>query len=313
MTFADYFKNPIVQSITAALLWAWLMASSFVVSAYVTSYASPFATTGLRFIMALVLMTPIYFWLPKRPEDSLGAVLSSRSLTMKYLLISGALVGFFIGLFSALKTTSSLNTSVMYTLVPLLGAILMLSFGQRTSYKHWLGYMVGSAGAISVLVFTREGTLSWHVGDGIYFFACGLLALHIISVQHWSKTVAAFTGAYRIMFFGSLWLIPITLIWGDLGSVAWQSSEFWLLLLYLTLFTTLLTFVLQQLVIRFGGASRLLAFSYTIPIWVALYQASQGQDILLYSYGFMIGCGMVLLALFMIDSQPNKTSEPCDG
>lgn len=302
-----------MQSIVAALIWAWLMASSFVVSAYVTSYASPLATTGLRFMMALVLMTPIYYWLPKPAEHSLRAVFQSTSLTLKYLLISATLVGFFIGLFSALKTTSSLNTSVMYTFVPLLGALLMLCFGQRTSFKHWLGYMIGSAGAISVLVFTRDGVLTWHVGDGIYFIACGLLALHVISVQHWGRQVSAFAGAYRILFFGCLWLLPITLLWGELAEVAWQSSTFWLLLLYLTLFTTLLTFVLQQVVIRSGGASRLLAFSYTVPIWVALYQASQSRAIMLYSYGFLIGSAMVLLALLMIDSRPISPSESRDG
>ena len=298
-----------MQSIFAALIWAWLMASSFVVSAHVTPYASPLATTGLRFLMALLLMTPIYYCLPKQPQDSLSRVFQSTSLTFKYLVISGTLVGFFIGLLSALKTTSSLNTSVIYTFVPLFGAALMLFFGQRTSYQHWLGYMMGSAGAISVLVFTREGALTWHSGDGIYFIACGLLAFHVISVQRWGRQVTAFFGAYRIMLFGSIWLLPITLIWGDLGGVAWQNAQFWRFLFYLTVFTTLLTFVLQQRVIRCGGASRLLAFSYTIPIWVAVYQATQNQVMMLYSYGFIIGSCMVLVALILIDSQPRQQLE----
>lgn len=298
-----------MHSILVALLWAWLMASSFIASAYITPYASPLATTGLRFTLALLVMSPIYFCIQRSTKSSLITVFRSPILTLRYLLISGSLVGFFIGLFTALKTTSSLNTSVMYTFVPLLGAMLMFAFGQRTSFKHWLGYMIGSAGAISVLVFTREGQMVWHIGDAIYFIACGLLALHIISVQHWGGHVAAFEGAYRIMLFGSAWLIPITLTWGDLSHVAWQASKFWLLLIYLTLFTTLLTFVLQQLVIRYGGASRLLAFSYTIPIWVAIYQATQSEAILLFSYGFMIGTFMVLLAILMIDSHQTTLSE----
>ena len=298
-----------MHSILAALLWAWLMASSFIASAYIKPYASPLATTGLRFMLALLVMSPIYFFTQRSTKSALITVLKSPILILRYLLISGALVGFFIGLFTALKTTSSLNTSVMYTFVPLLGAVFMLAFGQRTSFRHWLGYMIGSTGAISVLVFTREGQLVWHIGDVIYFIACGLLALHIISLQHWGGHVAAFDGAYRIMLFGSVWLIPITLIWGDLSHVAWQASTFWLLLIYLTLFTTLLTFVLQQLVIRYEGASRLLAFSYTIPIWVAIYHATQSDAILLLSYGFMIGAFMVLLAILMIDSHQTTVSE----
>ncbi len=301
-----------MQSIFAAIVWAWLMASSFIVSAYVTPYASPLAATGLRFLMALMLMTPIYYWLPKQSEHSLSNVLRSASLSAKYLLISGALVGFFIGLFSALKTTTSLNTSVMYTLVPLLGAILMSAFGKRTSWRHWLGYVVGSTGATCVLVFTREGTLNWHLGDGIYFIACTLLALHVVCVQRWGRDVVAFIGAFRIMFFGCVWLIPITLMWGELSNVAWNAPKFWWIIVYLTLFTTLLTFVLQQVIIRFGGASRLLAFSYTVPIWVALYQTLQHPTEIL-SYGFLIGSGMVLVALFMIDSRQNLQMESSNG
>lgn len=298
-----------MHSIPAALLWAGLMASSFVASAHITSYASPLATTGLRFTLALLVMSPIYFFTQRSTKSALTTMFKSPILILRYLLISGALVGFFIGLFTALKTTSSLNTSVMYTFVPLLGAMLMLAFGQRTSRKHWLGYSIGSIGAISVSLFTREAQLIWHIGDVIYFIACGLLALHIISLQYWGGQVAAFDGAYRIMLFGSFWLIPITLFWGDLSHVAWQAPIFWLLLIYLTLFTTLLTFVLQQLVIRYGGASRLLAFSYTIPIWVAIYQATQSEAILLLSYGFMIGAFMVLLAILMIDSHQTTVSE----
>lgn len=298
-----------MHSMLAALLWAWLMASSFIASAYITPYASSIATTGLRFTLALLVMSPVYFFVPRSNKCSVINVFKSPILTLRYLLISGSLVGFFIGLFTALKTTSSLNTSVMYTFVPLLGAMVMLVFGQRTSCKHWLGYMMGSAGAISVLVFTREGQIIWHIGDVIYFIACGLLALHIISVQHWARQVPAFEGAYRIMLFGSAWLIPITLFWGDLSNVVWQAPTFWLLLVYLTLFTTLLTFVLQQFVIRYGGASRILAFSYTIPIWVAIYQATQSEAILLFSYGFIIGALMVLLAIVMIDPHQTTFSE----
>ena len=35
----------------------------------------------------------------------------------------------------------------------------------------------------------------------------------------------------------------------------------------------LLTFVLQQWLVKHAGANKLLAFSYTIPLWVALYNA----------------------------------------
>jgi len=297
-----------MHSVITALLWALLMASSFIASAHITPFASPLATTGLRFILALSIMTPLYCFISKPTYLSLITVFKSPRLTLQYLLISGSLVGFFIGLFTALKTTTPLNTAVIYTFVPIFGGLLLLACGQRTSFTHWLGYAIGSTGAISVLLFTREEKITWHTGDVIYLAACALLALHVISLQQWGRHATAFEGTYRIMFFSAVWLLPITLVWGNLEQVTWQSIHFWTLLIYLTLFTTLLSFVLQQRIIRYGGASRLLAFSYTIPIWVAVYQAIYSR-VTLYSYGFIVGTFMVFIALFMIDTGKTAHSD----
>jgi drug/metabolite transporter (DMT)-like permease len=294
--------NPVVS----ALCWSCLMASSFVVSAWITPFASPLATTGLRFAFALLIMTPIYLAQPRTYSETLMQLLTSPKRLMQYGVISGSLVGFFIGLFTALKTTSSLNTSVIYTLVPLMGAVLALVLGTPTRLKQWCGYLLGSGGAVTVLLFTREGSLVWHSGDAIYIGACLLLALHVVSVQLWSKNVSAFTGAYRIMFFGTLWLLPITLLWGELDRVQWSALPFWSMLFYLTVFTTLLTFVLQQAVVSRAGAKRLLAFSYTIPIWVACYSAFSHSSLALLSMGFMIGSVFVLIALVLIDDSLGK-------
>ncbi|RDL42802.1 EamA/RhaT family transporter [Marinomonas piezotolerans] len=292
-----------MTSILSALLWAWLMASSFLVSAFIVPFASPMATTGLRFLFALIIMTPFYLAQSRPSESTLRSLIRSPVFVLKYLFISGSLVGFFIGLFTALKSTTSLNTSVIYTLVPLIGALIMLGVGIRTPLKHWVGYVLGTAGAITVLIFSRDGHLAWHSGDAIYVVACVLLALHVVSVQVWGSNASPFEGAYRITLFGSLWLWPIMIFWGDLTNVRWYSREFWLLLSYLTLFTTLITFVLQQMVVKQSGASRLLAFSYTIPIWVSLYFASHTASLTEeLSLGFVIGALMVLIALVLIDN-----------
>lgn len=235
----------------------------------------------------------------------------SRKVAVQYAIISGALVAFFIGLFTALQTTTSLNTSVIYTLVPLIGAVLALIAGVKTRKRQWLGYLLGSGGAITVLLFTRSGTLTWHTGDVIYLGACVLLAFHVVAIQLWAAKVPAFIGAYRILFFGTLWLIPATALWGELSLVQWHAPAFWGLLGYLSLFTTLLSFVIQQRIVSESGASRLLAFSYTIPIWVAGYVAIEHMAWQVLSVGFVVGTLLVLTALVMIDASatPKRVSQ----
>ncbi len=88
------------------------MASSFVVSKDLLPYANPIASTGLRFILASILMLPIiwriYVW--KKSASFIGT-----KIIVQYSFISLFLVLFFLGLFEALKTTSAMRTSVIYS------------------------------------------------------------------------------------------------------------------------------------------------------------------------------------------------------
>ncbi len=295
-------------------VWAILMASSFVVSGNMAVYASPIATSFLRFIVALGLMTAVIFLNNYRTRGSqcdastwtLKGLFSSPQRLLHYFLISGALVGFFIGMFVALESTTPQHTSVLYTLVPLMGvAVARVWLKESTSWGKVLGFLFGSIGAMMVLFSTQDtGMLVWNKGDYVFLASCVLLALHVVLVQKWGRSIGALQGAFMIMLFGSLWLLPITLLWGHLEQVEWLELGFWSNTLYLTIFTTLFTFMLQQkLVIRLG-ANRLLAATYTIPVWVACYVALTTLNwSLLLNVGFAAGVGILLIALYMIDYQ----------
>ena len=304
-----------MNALLTLLIWAWLMASSFVVSGHMTDYASPIATSGFRFLLALILVFLLLAWQWHRAglkvSDQLAALFRSRQRLGHYFIISGALVGFFIGLFVALQSTTPLNTSVLYTLLPLMG-VIMSRFLLREAMPRLkvAGFILGSLAAMMVLFSSQASSsngfmhFEWHKGDGIFLGACALLALHVVSVQKWGRTLAPLSGAFMIMFFGVIWLLPITLIWGQLNEVKWLATGFWNNVLYLTVFTTLFTFVLQQRLVMTVGASRLLAFSYTIPVWVAGYTAlSQGQLTKLLSIGFLSGLLCLWAALLLIEGK----------
>lgn len=304
-----------MNALPSLLLWAWLMASSFIVSGNMVAYASPLATSIFRFFLALMVISLVLIWRWKSAGRSFKAELRhtfhSWQRVLHYLVISGALVGFFVGLFTALKSTTPLHTSVLYTLIPLMGVLIARFWlKERSSLMRVLGFMLGSAGAMSVLFATQANTgFVWYSGDTLFLGACVLLALHVVSVQRWGRVLEALPGAFMIMLFGTFWLLPIALFWGDLAQVKWLSLGFWTNALYLTFFTTLLTFVLQQKLIMSVGASRLLAISYTIPVWVACYAAiSQSHFATLLNTGFLLGVLLLLVALVLIDEKLKRRS-----
>lgn len=312
-----------MKGVSSLLVWAWLMASSFVVSDNMEAFASPIATTAFRFVLALVLISGLLLVNWQRAginrTQALSDLFVSKILCLQYVLISGALVGFFIGLFVALKYTTPLKTSVLYTLVPLMGVFFTkLWLGERLNGTKLLGFILGSIAACLVLFYSQNDTnsdvtelgfLNWNRGDLTFLAACVLLAIHVVSVQKWGRKLAPLSGAFMIMLFGTLWLIPIALVWGELDKLRWLAKGFWLNGLYLTVFATLFTFILQQHLVASVGANRLLAFSYSIPLWVALYSAFANNVLdKLFNLGFMLGLGLLWLAFVLIEVESSQES-----
>ncbi len=291
-TFTDNFT---------LLLWVSLMASSFVVSEQLLPYANPIASTALRFILATFLMLP-FVW--KNAIQELN-----RKVLRQYAIISLFLVLFFLGLFEALKTTTAMRTSVIYTLLPLLSVVLTyLTLKLVTPNKQIVVFIIGSFGAIWVLLAFTNESLSlthWRLGDGIFLAACCFLTLHVILVKRWATNVTPAVGAFYIMFLGSFLLLPFLVFFGDLSNVAWQQTKFWQALIYLTVFTTMATFFLQQHLLKKVGANRLLAFTYLIPTLVVIPQGITNTSQL---YSGLPGIILTLLALYLISNNTHSSS-----
>ena len=278
-------------------IWVSLMASSFVVSEHLLPYANPIASTGLRFILATLMML---FFVKK------AAVLQlNRKMFARYSIISLFLVLFFLGFFEALKTTTAMKTSVIYTLLPLFSVVLSyLTMKVIAPIKLIAAFTLGSIGAIWVLVaFTQQAFTftQWQRGDSIFVAACCCLAMHVILIKKWTTDIPPTLGAFYIMLLGSILLLPFLLLFGDLSKVAWQQKVFWQTLLYLTVFTTMATFLLQQYLLKKLGPNRLLAFTYLIPTLVLI---PQGLDNIYNLNSALPGIALTFLALYYIDKKP---------
>jgi len=280
-------------------IWVSLMASSFVVSEQLLPYANPIASTSLRFILATLMMLAFV------KKSSLQQI--NRTTLVQYSIISLLLVLFFLGLFEALKTTTASKTSVIYTLVPLCSVVLAyFTLKVVTPLKLIFAFIIGSIGAIWVLFSASQQTLTfgqWQVGDSIFLGACCCLSLHVILIKKWANNVPATLGAFLIMLLGSILLLPFLLQFGDLSNIAWQHKQFWQVLLYLTVFTTVATFILQQYLLKKVGPNRLLAFTYLIPILVMI---PQGVENIYNLNSTLIGVFLTILALYLISSKPTK-------
>ncbi|GAA5193806.1 DMT family transporter [Ferrimonas gelatinilytica] len=286
----------------ALLLYALLISTSFPLASYLGERYPPLLTTLLRFILAaagFVLLMARARQLQWPGWRALG----------RYALISLPLTGFFLLMFRAGQSATPLAMGSLATLVPLLSCLLgWLCWRVAPTAQRLLALTLGALGAIWVLTagdLTQLGADGWPEGNSEFLLACGLMAGYPLTLKqlHRGEPMLTITGWSLIT--GTGWLLlaagfdPPPWRWPDGGSL--------LAILWLALFTTMLTFYLFQAASLVVGGSSAHAYSLLMPALVLMLEAAIGQRVPHWS--LLPGLALTLLALawlLKMDHQPHS-------
>jgi drug/metabolite transporter (DMT)-like permease len=249
------------------LLATVLIATSFPVGAAITHGLDALVLTLLRFCLAALLFAPIVAWRHGLPLPGL------RDLA-RYGAISACLVAFFWGMFAALRYTSALNTGTIFTLTPAIAAaVSYLLLKERLRRAARLALPVGVVGAVWVIFRgDLEAFLSLQLGRGDLIFLAACVAMGgympLLKLLHRGEPMARVT--FWILVTGSIWLLLLS--FGRLGSVDWAAVpiEVYAGIVYLAIFTTLITFFIYQSSTVVIGPTKVMSYTYLNPAFVLL-------------------------------------------
>lgn len=293
MTFSD---KPIQIRVHLLLLFSTtLVSTSFIVAEMITDSLDPIALTFIRFLMAALLLLPL-IW----RRHGLAITLFSVG---RYAMISGCLVLFFWAMFLSLRYTNSLNISVLFTLVPAMSAIYA-GFINREKISHslTLALSVGLIGAVWVIFegdLQRLRALEWNRGDLIFFAGCLAMALYtpLVKLLHRKEPMEVMT--FWVLVTGCIWLLP-----GTVGVLARTSltaipTTTWLWIVYLALFSTVISFYCTQYATGIIGPTRTISYSYLYPLLVMVlnYLLGRGWPPLQVIPGIVLTLAAMLLLL----------------
>lgn len=276
------------------LISAVLVSTSFTVGAFVAGKLDPTVLTVIRFVLASLFLLP-YVWLRHGLSFSL-------SLVCRCSIISGCLVIFFWCMFLSLEYTTALNTSVIFTLVPLIAGIYAFIFlRERVGKKRCLALCIGLFGAVWVIFrgdITQLVDMEWNKGDTIFFAGCLLMGLYTILIRLLYRSEPMIVMTFWILVTGSAWL----LVFGGekMFIVEWAliSEKVWWSLLYLAVFTTIITFFITQYAILYLGPTKVMAYSYLYPAIVLVIDVLLGHG--LPELIVFPGVLAVIIAMFVI-------------
>jgi len=256
------------------ILAAGLVSTSFIVGAAIAPGLDPAVLMLVRFLLAALLFAP--YVLARHGLASPG-----RAGLARYAAISAPLVVFFWCMFTALRSTSALNTSALFTLVPSFSGIYSaLLVRERLGGQRLIALGLGMIGALWIIFRgSPERLLALELNRGDLLFLAGCLAMGLytplIKLLHREEPMAVMT--FWILVTGSGWLLLLS--GSKLVGVEWRmvEGEVWLGIFYLALFTTVVTFFLTQFATLRLGPTRVMAYSYLYPGLVLLFNWALGH------------------------------------
>lgn len=301
-SFSSTTEAPVWLYHSAMLLASFLVATSFPVAKEITPLMDPGVLTAVRFLLATLLFAPYV-------HRRFGLSWPGGKGLLRYALLSSTLVGFFWLTFLALRYTVPLHTGTLFTIVPgLSGVLSWLLLREKVGTGRVLALFLALFGALWVVL---DGHLAnilathFNQGDVIFLVACLCMALYapLIRLLHRGEAMAVMT--FWTMATGTCWLFlfngptMITYPWAEVAGKAWLG------IVYLALFTTIVTFFITQWATMGLGPTRVSAYSYLYPLLVILLDLIFYQK--LPSARIIPGIVIILPAMYLIQrAVPSK-------
>ena len=280
------------------LLMVALIASSFPVGALITSGLPPEVMMFLRFLLAALMFAPYVFikngWHLPGPRKLAG-----------YAALSVPLVVFFWCMFEALRYTSALNTGAIYTIVPAITALYVFFINrEKTSKQRATGLLAGTLGALWI-VFRGDINnllqLELNYGDLLFLLGCLFMAAYNPMIKKFYSGEAMETMTFWVISFGTLWLLLLSL--PTLNQIEWRTvdNHVYLGIIYLAIFTTLISFFLLQLGTLVLGPTPVAAYSFLTPVFVVILNLLTSSATL--QWQLLPGIALVLIAMILVQRE----------
>lgn len=258
------YGRPYLLLTLTALSWA----GNAIASRLAVDEISPMALTTLRWLGVCVFLGPAM----RREVAAQWPLLAPR---WRSILVMGALgfTAFNALMYAAAHSTSAVNITILQGGVPvfvLLGGLV--AFGTRISALQALGTGVTILGVTIVAAHGDLATLAglaFNLGDVAMLVACACYAVYTLMLRD-RPPVSGFV-FFAVLAASSL-LISLPLLGAEIatGRVIWPGPKGWAILLYVTLFPSLLSQIFYMRGVELIGPGRAGLFVNLVPVFGAL-------------------------------------------
>ena len=252
-----------------ALMATAFWSGNFVVASGLSDSIQPFTLSFYRWLVATLVFTPFAYKSVKRDWAAIR-------IHFPYLLII-AVLG--ISIFNTLiyyagRTTTAINLSLIALTFPIF--ILIISaivFKERITLVKILGIVIVLMGVGLIISKGNPAQLldlTFNAGDPLMLLAAFIFAVHSLLIKNKPKKISIISLQYTTFFIGMMVLFPFYLI-GDGGDIGFEPS-FPVIgaILYIGIFSSLVSFVSWNKAIDKIGASSAGMIYFLMPLFSGL-------------------------------------------
>ena len=280
----------------AMLLFSLCVSVSYILGAMVANDIEPGAITVARFLIGAIIMGALLFISKNLKREDFKK-------PWRFLILGLSIIIYFVLMFEALKTASPLSLAVVFTLTPFIALFFEYFLKKKVTLKAFLAISLGAMGAIWIIFEGNlQNLITFRIGYGelLFFWGCVGHALYAILIPILNKGENAASQTLGTLSAGFLLLILI--FTNDIVETKWLSLSplVWITIIYLATIATAFTFFLIQFAAKRISASKVMAYTYAVPFWVAL-----GEIIINSSFpdtNIIFGGVIIAFALLMLIS-----------
>ncbi len=249
--------------VLAAMLWG----GNAVAGKLATAEWQPFLLTSLRWLFAFLALLP--FALPHLRREW---PLIRQHLVLLVALGAIGMACFNLLMYLALHTTTAINVSIIQSSMPVM--IMLANFVVMQERVRGLQIVGLVFSVLGVLIVTTGGAVldlfraGLVLGDGLMLLACVFYAGYTFGLRwrpklHWLSYMTVLAASAFVM------TIPFSLYEYQISPQVWPSPNAWVLLLYVTIFPTVVSQVAWARGVDLIGSNRAGLFFNLIPVFGA--------------------------------------------
>lgn len=243
-------------------------------------YVKPYGFIVLRVGVSLVL-----FWVVAYLMTSLKVIPTEKISTSDFPRIAAAAftgVAFnMLTFFKGLSLTSPIAAAVIMPITPII-VLLVSTFllRERMLKRNIFGIVIGLTGTVLLVLYGKSvgSATNANMGNLLVFLNAASYGVYLIVVKKLMDKYNAFNFVKYIYLFGFLMVLPFG--WSEVSEISWHTlpESIWWKIVFVVVFSTFLTYLLNLLSMRELKPTTVAVFIYLQPLFAAVFAIAVGKD-----------------------------------